>query len=342
MRKLLRILVTAFGAWLKSARTQVGALCATYGLMVTLLLALHYTIGERFTPIAILNNGLPWISLCAMLSFVGVLLSPVHRRLWLLYNLPGAVHFLVMYGVLFLPPVLRMGDPGPVAVRFTAATYNIASSGTYFVKAAQVLRTMRADIIGFQEMYYSGFLPNLTDIYRSSALGAGVGILSTFQIDVDSMREIGMRDANQAAVGERLIVLVGGRPISVYTMHLVRPEITLRPLAYLGTERRIGLEDVLRAVRQEKNPVILFCDCNFSDGTEDYRRLAGVLIDTWREVGLGFGLSAPYHREDTPLLLLRGDYIWHSPEIVPLSIKVWDDSSSDHLPVIAEFGLRAP
>lgn len=65
----------------------------------------------------------------------------------------------------------------------------------------------------------------------------------------------------------------------------------------------------------------------------DLPRQAG-LIDTWHEVGRGDGLTWP---ADDPFQ--RIDWIWHSPDLVPLSAETLVTAASDHRPVAAVFSV---
>ncbi len=120
-------------------------------------------------------------------------------------------------------------------------------------------------------------------------------------------------------------------------MHSVKPDSSLDPPSYDGTERHAGTLDVVKAVSQDVNPVIVLCDCNMSDQTSDYDAMAGVLHDSWRERGFGFGFTVPATRYRAPFPFLRGDYIWHSPSVEITTIAIGQDNGgSDHFPVIAQ------
>ena len=58
------------------------------------------------------------------------------------------------------------------------------------------------------------------------------------------------------------------------------------------------------------------------------------MVDTWSEVGQGDGLSWP---ADDPFQ--RIDWIWHSPDLRPLSAETLNTQASDHRPVVAVFSV---
>ena len=123
-------------------------------------------------------------------------------------------------------------------------------------------------------------------------------------------------------------------------MHSVRPDIDIPALSYDAEERRAGTQDVIAAVRQEQNPVIVLCDCNMPDQTEDYGAMAQILSDSWRERGFGLGFTDPATRDRFPFPLVRGDYIWHTAGLQTISIQVWPDGGgSDHFPILAQLTL---
>lgn len=65
------------------------------------------------------------------------------------------------------------------------------------------------------------------------------------------------------------------------------------------------------------------------------RPLKGALKDSFRERGIGWGLSF-----ESTLPGLRIDYIWHSPQLQCLDSQVVQSLSSDHLPIYADFAEK--
>src|SRR5690242_94103 len=90
-------------AWLASVRLQIGAFGATYGVLVCAYLIAKQVIGERLSPIGFLNMGAHVLLIGAFVAALVVLISPMHRRVWMLYTVPCMILFIVWYGALFLP-----------------------------------------------------------------------------------------------------------------------------------------------------------------------------------------------------------------------------------------------
>ncbi|MCC7447742.1 MAG: hypothetical protein IT324_10010 [Anaerolineae bacterium] len=325
-------------AWLESVRLQLGAFGAMYGVLVCVYLIAKQVIGERLAPIGLLNTGTHIILLGVFAAALAVLISPMHKRFYILYTLPGITMFVIWYGVLFLP--FRGSAPDESKATLTVATFNIANSGVKYDQGAQIVRDIAADVYGFQELGWLG----VTDLvkkeypYQYYAEPLGIGIISRYPIDETTVQTFG-KDQITESVAVRAIIELPDRKVSFYTVHLKRPTVELRPLSYDDQARHDGITMLVEAVKTDPYPVILVCDCNMSDQSEDHAKLSTVLRDSWREVGRGFGLTAPYATKDTPLLLLRSDYVWHSPDITALNAHVWSDSSSDHLPVVAQLDI---
>ncbi|MBN1202582.1 MAG: endonuclease/exonuclease/phosphatase family protein [Anaerolineae bacterium] len=334
--------------WLRSVRLQIGAVAGTYGLLTALYLGARALVGERWVVIALLNNGAHWILLGAVASFVLAFLSP-YRRFWVIYALPGFIMFWVWFGALFSPWRLSNTDQGTGLV---VATFNIKSEDTVIEKRLAVVRDLDADIIGLQELSGAEVIAELKRLYPYHVIGleiqtdqqtvneSGLGIFSRYPIDESETYLIGNKPERQHPVALRTVITNDQKSISVYVMHPLRPTITIRPAEYNGSERHDGIQDAMGFIHQEQNPVVILCDCNLSSATEDYSLLAGSLVDSWQDAGFGFGLTAPSDNNDTPFMLMRSDYVWHSPDMDTISVTVWPDSGgSDHRPVRAQLGF---
>jgi endonuclease/exonuclease/phosphatase family metal-dependent hydrolase len=330
---LIETFTELFTEIVTALRTQVGASAATLGLAISGYVLLHYTLRERWAIVALLNNFAHWITLAAPLCLLLVMLSPRHRMVWGLFIVPGVVAFLYWSAPLLVRRPAEFIDNAPNTLR--VATYNIARSGVNAQESARTVNEMNADIVVLQEFAYPPML-NFTD-YPYEYTDWGLAVLSRYPIEMESIRVFVSRDHGYAL---RVLVDFNGQKIAVYSVHLKRPELTLRPLAYTADERFITAAVLREEIADEFYPVLAMGDFNTSDRTDDYLRLRGVLSDVWRDVGSGWGLTAPYNRTDSPLLLLRSDYIMVSPHFEPIAARVWHESTSDHLPVLAQVRLR--
>lgn len=312
---------------------QIGALAGVYGAGVSVYVGLHYLVGERWAIIALMNDGAHWLTLGAIVCLPLVLLAPTYRWLWFAYTMPAVIAFVGWYGPLFMPDPQSKTDQ-----RLTVMTWNIAQLGVTSLheKAWTIAVTSEADIIGLQEYNYAQFAETIQADYPYTAYSDSLGIWSRYPI-VDYK----VIDSN----GERSISLqatvdVNGFLISVYIFHPPRAQVDLRNLRYNDSALEQAVPRLVRQIQQDPHPVIVLCDCNFSEVSTYHSDLEAVVHDSWQAQGFGFGLTAPFNRRLWPIV--RSDYIWYSDDWVTLEVKVMPDSTSDHLPVRAILGFDTP
>lgn len=319
---------------LTSILTQLGALGASYGLLVSGYLLLYFTVGESFLPISLLNNGAHFIIILCIPAFLLALLAPRYRLLWVLYTLPGIIAFVIWYGEYFLPKAdVSVNEEG---IYLDVVTYNTSAIRAIPLEII-TQELFDADIIGFQEL--SSSVQRATE-NPLEAYVIGKGIYSRYTIIDESIKFIG---EFEEIISVRALVNIEGIQIAVYSFHPKRPVLALRPLAYLTEERNVAVQRIVSEVRQEPYPTLVLCDCNFSDRTDDYFAFSSVLTDAWRERGWGLGLTAPAPGGGAglPFTLLRSDYIWHSEEFETVTIEVLPLDYSDHYPVKALLLLKS-
>lgn len=136
---------------------------------------------------------------------------------------------------------------------------------------------------------------------------------------------------------------INGTDVVVYVAHPTPPRNFFSPLTYSDERRGNQINDLRDQLRQESDPVLVLCDCNMTDQSDDYRAMNDLLDDSFREAGtrMGFTFPATFRSYGRFLpYLVRIDYIWHSDQFVALDARVADNSgTSDHRPVIAELSL---
>lgn len=317
--------------WLDAALIQISALCGTYGLLVIAYLVLYVTVGERWFVISLLNNFGHLITLFCVPALLIVLIVKQHRAPWAIYLLPGTMAFIVWYGVDFLPNMPNTDHPD--AIELSVMTYNIAGSWSTLV--AITGDELDVDIAGLQE------LPKRLDWWSFFYQENGKGIYSRYPIISPRTEMIFRADNSYWITGVKAEIDVDGQIISVYSFHAFRPELLLRPFRYTTQPRYDDVKGIVDAVATDPNPVIVMCDCNFSDRTDVYQLMTTQLHDSWKEKGIGLGLTtpSPAGKGWFPTLLLRSDYIWHTDDFEVLSIDVLSTELSDHYPVKAHLRL---
>jgi endonuclease/exonuclease/phosphatase family metal-dependent hydrolase len=337
--QLIRALTVPAILWFQSVRVQIGALAGTYGLVTCIYLILRWQIGEQWQFIALSNNFLQWILLGSLVSFFASLLT-LDKPFWILYNLPGVLMLVIWYGPLFL-----LGGSGEVqngVLDLTVATYNVGGARQNREEIRDEILAMDADLVALQEAY-SSFLVHLEGDYPNIIHVESIALVSRYPI-VEQPFAVQEGDSANARVGAfRTLVMIDEQPVAVYVLHPARPELDLRRLEYDSEALDRVITQVAAQLEQEVYPVILLCDCNLSDKSDDYQLLARSLQDGWRQAGQGFGFTAPANNwYRIPFLLVRSDYIWFSPHFEIENIEVQPGLYSDHLPVWAKLVLVEP
>jgi endonuclease/exonuclease/phosphatase family metal-dependent hydrolase len=132
------------------------------------------------------------------------------------------------------------------------------------------------------------------------------------------------------------------REITIFVVHAPAPNyrhLEVRRSAFCLPEIKLLLE---RGRLNE--PTLYMGDFNVLDYSSEYRLMIDAgLIDTFRAVGSGSGLTFPTRFQYLPVRLLRMvriDYIWVTKHFQPISSRVAPGYGSDHLPVISEVILQ--
>ncbi|MBK8020902.1 MAG: endonuclease/exonuclease/phosphatase family protein [Chloroflexi bacterium] len=309
-----------------------------------------------------------WIALAA--NFTPVYFLPLlvalplmlilRARLALVLSLILTLYALTQYGPYFLTQVTR---PQPDWTTLRVITYNLSERSTSPEDATRWLREQNADLVLLQEILPSRALlqgavdifPELNDLYpyRVGSIlateGSGAAILSRFPLRAPYVGASFVRSA----------VVVGSQPVAVYNVSLPAP-LRARPrqpiyltnnvvnalwdLAWAYDQRLHDQEmsALLQQIAAEPFPAIVGGDFNMSEYTPGYRQWPSRLGDSFRAVGNGFGWTWPAGKWPPAPILVRLDYIWHSPIFQPLKAEVGPFLGSDHLPVLAEFQVQPP
>lgn len=328
------------------ALNLVLATIDVYAVGTLALVLAHALTGERFWPLALAQNFLPWMLLIALPLLAIVLLA----RRWRRAVLVGAValSFVWLFGGLFMPTIrpasVCAGDtPG---CHLTVMSYNLLGDDHPDVAAQmEIIRRADADIVALQEVSpraAQAIDETLADLYPYRALYPhgipGSGLLSKYPI--------GQVEAFQLTEGALYHtwaeVEIEGRTVTVISAHPPPPAYNRRD----GYWARGGAEiQALTQMATSGGPALLLGDFNISDLTAEYEvmRSAG-LVDAFRQAGWGLGVTFParFGTVDRFPPLVRIDYIWHTQDFT--TTRAWVDRTSvgaDHRPVIAQLVWRA-
>lgn len=211
-------------------------------------------------------------------------------------------------------------------------------------RIAQLIRDIRADVVGLQEVDRGVERTGRRDLLKEIADLAGMRLAFGKNLDHQggdygnallTSRPIvseGNRLLPNATGGEQRGVLqvvldVDGTQVLVLTTHLDHRRADADRVA--GAEAILGMVSAFGS-----GPVVAMGDFNDEPGSPTWTRLTTVLTDVWAAVGSGDGftipVAAPTKRIDW--ILVRG--------LDPVSAEVLKTEASDHLPVVATLKMR--
>lgn len=313
-----------------------------YGLGFSSYLAVRILTGETFWLVALLDNFQFWLALGAVLSLLPswLLRAKVHE--WLALT-PG----IFILFTFFMPWMFQSSnDADHNSLR--VATYNIVGQFSNPFRITDNIASLDADIIGLREMTPVNrwvVAARLAEQYPYQVLTEreisplGAGLLSKYPI-IESEQIMDSPPHNLVQI--RAVIATPQQDIVVYSLHLMVPRTF--DGTYDASLRSAQVDDIVRRIRAEALPVVVLCDCNLTDRSDDYDRLASVLTDAFGDKGQGLGFTFP-SGGNTPLYRLgaaiRIDYVWYGAGLRALSAEVWrDDGTSDHFPVVAELSFE--
>jgi vancomycin resistance protein VanJ len=319
-------------------------LCYSAGILLWSIARLIYA--DQIWWLALLNTVALWLFF-PLLFIAALVLATRHWRSLLALAVPSGI-FCLLYGPLLLPRLTPL--PAEPTTKLRVMTFNILYQTSTPDQLEQLLNQTQPDLVGLQEVnqLLALQLPKeLTARYPFQAFDvdgpeAGVALLSRYPIIAAEPFALPPRN-----LALRTTIDLNGTAVTVLVAHLSPnrlfstppPELPATTTAFYS-HQNLEITDLLAALPPAEQPALLLCDCNMTDTSAAYGRLATTLTDSFREAGWGLGLSfrlAPF-----PLPLQRIDYIWHSAPFVATNAFVGPDSGSDHLPVVGEFSLLYP
>jgi endonuclease/exonuclease/phosphatase (EEP) superfamily protein YafD len=317
------------------------ALTDLYGIATCGLLALKLLVGESSWLVNLFNSTFPTILIPALVMLPG---SALMKRWRLAVQvLPTLALFVIQYGFFFLP---RAVTAHPGAPQLTILTFNTRYASRTLDTLVALIHQADADVVALQEFSQPAadrFAIEFAETYSYQAfypLGMttrGKGLLSKYPIVSVAY------DQEQLPMYQRAELEVNGKTIILYNVHLPAPRWT--PL--FDTSRRTeGMLRLLDFLSEEDGPLLLVGDFNMTDQTDDYRRIASLYRDSYREVGRGLGTTFPdFSIYGSPLLALlpsfiRLDHVFHDDSFLTLEARKWNGASgSDHRPLWVRLAL---
>jgi endonuclease/exonuclease/phosphatase (EEP) superfamily protein YafD len=235
-----------------------------------------------------------------------------------------------------------MSDTQIPHARLRVMTFNTANDFIEPMHLIGMLHEHNADVVSLVELSAQNadaLKDNLLDEYPHRVLLGkhfdGKGLLSRHPIEKhEFFTLLTPRPYIEAHLS------LNGRSISIFVVHAPAPnyrQLEVRS-AYCEPEIRLLIQR-----RYNNHPAIYMGDFNFVAPSATYQLMTGAgLIDTFRAVGSGRGLTFPTRFQYLPIrlpLMMRIDYIWATKHFRPIASRVAPGYGSDHLPVISDLDL---
>ena len=253
--------------------------------------------------------------------------------------------FLFLYGHLLLPvPAVAPRAP---SFPFTVATYNVLVGNRDFEALAATILAQDADIVAVQELVAANARP-LNDLL-SDRFPFHTPLPTEHRLDVGIFSRYPVLHAERIGLpwmdlSWKATLLVNGASVQVLAVHLVPTllgQASLTQWPTLIREREgLRMEQIDRILDSLSfGPTLMLCDCNFTETSTAYERVASTLRDAFADAGWGLGHTI--HPIDLDLPLQRIDYVWHSAHFEALSARVPHGGTSDHYPVVVDLVLHS-
>jgi endonuclease/exonuclease/phosphatase (EEP) superfamily protein YafD len=235
-------------------------------------------------------------------------------------------------------------QPHGVGKPWRMMSVNLLRSNTSGVESLlRQIREADADVLALQEYtsaWYASLHPVLAEMYPFEAgvrrdydsFGGELYSKFPFAGKVDTA----LRLADHEACQIRAVVLIDGRSVAVYSVHLMPP--AGRAMQRLQEAQMAGL---LEHLRKENLPVLLCGDFNFTLGSYFHGQLRGIgLREAHREAGWGRGSTWPAYGWASWFPGVRIDHFYVSEEIACVGCRTGQRFGSDHIPTLADFRFK--
>ena len=309
-----------------------------YVILFFLWILLRFLFFDSLWVLALINTVALYLFV-PLIIFLPFALLCCYWRLFIALCFPLGL-FIGLYGSFFLPPLSTPATQNQPTIK--AMTFNMLFNNGNFDSISKMIAENNPDIIGLQEVRSQTapiLVKRFAKDYPYSAfhpveLSHNVGILSRFPID-----KIIALPAPPIQRGIQVTLRLNNQnPLEAIVVHLTPSYPTrqfLKLADYWYKSRAAEVSYLSKIVKQYDEPTIVMCDCNFTDTSETYSQMQNLMIDSFHEVGWGFGHT--FLGRFFPVG--RIDYIWHTEDIKTVEAYVGREAGSDHLPVIARLQL---
>lgn len=227
-------------------------------------------------------------------------------------------------------------------------SYNVLNRNTNIEELTDLIISNSPDLIGLQELI-PGNSNSIEPILEQHGYLYHTPLPQEHRLDVGAFSRYPIKDFNQLNLpwldlSWHAVIDMDGTNVHFFVLHLIPTLVGEVPVnewpARIRDREVIRMDQITRVLESlpaPDEPVVVVCDCNFTETTSAYGRLNASLDDSYREAGWGFGHTIRHAGID--IALNRIDYIWHSPHFEIKNAFVIADGPSDHYPVIADLVL---
>jgi endonuclease/exonuclease/phosphatase family metal-dependent hydrolase len=231
---------------------------------------------------------------------------------------------------------LRVGPAAGALPTLRIFSANVYDANPDVGRIAEEILAAAPDLVALQEVDPDGaaslrrsgdfahFPHTVSEIRRGAS---GIALWSRFPLADAEVQEV------QGMPLIRATIVLGGRRLRLYTVHMVAP------LASDRVRWRAQLRWLAQALSDERGPLVVAGDFNATRYHPSFRRLlSDRLGDAHERRGRGWAATWPRDRWPLPPLM-RLDHILVSPGIGVRAIREGRGQGSDHRPIIADLVL---
>ena len=336
---------------MKNLRMAVLGIFFIYALFLAVYLQLRLIFGDSLWWMALLNLFAPYYFIPLLITLPLSLLL----RQWYIAAVKVVLLLIVVIwvGPLFMPRAAVSAQASPL----TLVTVNIAPENRSPEEALAWLTLQDTDLIFLQDTgrgrVRDAFALISTDAYPYQAeVAEGNGLLIFSRYQLTEIEAIDL-DEDAEPDGQRAVLDVDGSLVALYNLHLANPvgsgqRLNIRALPdfvqrYDDSQRNQQIDNLLTRLRLERLPFIVVGDFNMGSFAARYADLQSVMVDAFIKQGQGFGptwSAFPLRGSSERMpLILRLDYVWHSPDLESVSFEIGPEIGSDHLPLKAAISI---
>jgi endonuclease/exonuclease/phosphatase family metal-dependent hydrolase len=343
-------------AWRRVSKTWAYA-AAIYPLLLLGLMLIHAAFPRRSGYLALSQALAPYLFLPLLLLLPFGILRHARVLRWSLAAC--AVVFLVRFGWNAPAALVRAVVPDhPHGPRVEVLNWNTQNSppSEQQARVRQVLATKPAGIVVLEETYWEWMRddPLVSKLYpyqfnHTIQASSGLVLLSSYPVLAHGVAEIPRTSRGWPRLVWARVDVGDGKPLLVVAAHPESPYSSIGdcrfPRCY-DTSRRDSLlphiREVVDPALRRGERVLVSGDMNTTDREPAYSVLSRGLQDAQRRAGSLFGATwgmVPQLRWSLPLL--RIDYLFSSPNVVPARLRVdCAPRGSDHCMLHGSFELR--